>query len=123
LQDQASIFVTFPPAYGDPPTRNLPSLRIACRTERGAERQKSHPRSKGSERQFDVFGRQGANSASGDSHLPFSRSAFVPERKMNNRRRSEIEAKRPADARKRSQSDILQRKTFGGREDDGKNEK
>jgi hypothetical protein len=41
---------------------------------------------------------------------------------MNNRWRSEIEAKRPAGARKRSQSDILQRKTFGGREDDGKNE-
>jgi hypothetical protein len=42
---------------------------------------------------------------------------------MNNRRRSEIEAKRPAGARKRSQSGILQRKTFGGREDDGENEK
>src|SRR5882724_7973326 len=35
--------VIFPPAYGDPPTRNLPSLRIARQTERGAERQKSHP--------------------------------------------------------------------------------
>jgi hypothetical protein len=42
---------------------------------------------------------------------------------MNNRWRSEIEAKRPAGARKRGQSDIVQRERFGGREDDGKNEK
>jgi hypothetical protein len=41
------------------------------------------------------FGRQGANSASGDTHLSFSRSAFVPERKMNNRWRSEIEPNDP----------------------------
>src|SRR6266576_2560330 len=121
--DSCYLPVTFPPAYGDPPTRNLPSPPYRVPDGARSGKAKIPPRSRDSERQFDVFGRQRANSVSGDSHLPFSRSAFVPERKMNNRRRSEIEAKRPAGARKRRQSDILQRKTFGGREDEGKNEK
>src|SRR5882762_11901293 len=98
---RSSIDFCYLPAKLRRPDRHAtcPRLRIACQTERGAERQKSHPAPEIQSANSTFSAAKGANSASGDSHLSFSRSAFVPERKMNNRRRSEIEAKRPAAAK------------------------
>src|SRR5467141_2253986 len=57
---RSSIDFCYLPAKLRRPDRHAtcPRLRIACQTERGAERQKIPPRSRDSERQFDVFGRQ-----------------------------------------------------------------
>jgi hypothetical protein len=98
LQDQASTFVTFPPAYGDQTDTQL-ALDPASRARRSAERiDKNAARLQRFRALIRRFGRPAANSASEDSHLSFSRSfgrsAFVPERKMNKWWRSEIEAKR-----------------------------
>src|SRR5712672_4695654 len=71
---RSSIDFCYLPAKLRRPDRHAtcPRLRIACQTERGAERQKSHPAPEIQSANSTFSAAKGANSASGDAHFPLA---------------------------------------------------